>query len=564
MNRILTTFCATAIALLSLPLSGQTPGALDPTFGEGGIVISSPVGTSSMDNAQSVGLRSSGEVVFAGVSGGGASFNMTVGQLLPDGSLDPSFGTGGIATFASPGGSSFAYDLVVLEDGKVLVAGAVSLTAANTAFAVWRLLPDGTLDATFADAGQLVVDIDASEDYARSVWVDESGQITAAGASMQPESSFYRSALIRCSADGTLLSSFGTNGIHVHPLVATENHDIRCGAVAEDGSIYLAGYTSIGWDTQGVVVRFHADGTADEGFGADGVALGEEGGRFFDVAAVGNRVLAVGDGDGGASGVIQAFDLTGVVDATFGAAGTTTLNVGGANALLALAEQADGKLLVGGSATTGFLVRDFLVARMDANGVLDPEWGDAGVVVTVIGPGFEDVNDLVVQPDGRVVAAGFAQISNNDFVFARYLAGELGAISGCTDPAACNYNPQATEEDGSCYGEGDACDDGNPDTVNDAYNADCECVGQGVSVALLEAPVFTTFPNPVQGELNIQFSSNDGVWEVRLFNASGQILRAATVRGPSCSWNLSGLPAGTYQLTVQNGTIHQSRTLLVR
>lgn len=563
MNRLLSPIFVAACSFLTPLLSAQTAGTLDPIFGDGGLVISAPVSPTSMDNAQCAGVRPTGEVVFAGVSGGASSFNMTVGQLLPDGSLDTSFGNGGVATFASEGGSNFAYDLEVLADGKVLVCGAVSLTAANTAFAVWRLMPDGTLDATFAAGGVLIVDLDTSEDYARNLWVDASGQITAAGASKQPESSLYRSALIRCDADGTLLNDFGNGGIQISPLVTSENHDIRGGTVAPDGSIYLVGYTTIEWETQAIVVHFTAAGEFDADFGENGMATGELGSRYFDVHVSGDRVLAVGDGSSGASGIVQAFDLAGASDAGFGTDGLAAFNVGGANVLLAIAEQADGKLVVGGSASTGFLMRDFMVARLGSNGALDAEWGDAGVTVTVVGPGFEDVNDLVIQPDGKIIAAGFAQITNNDFVFARYLAGEMGAISGCTDANACNFNPAATEDDGTCYGPGDPCDDGDDSTANDTINADCDCVGEPVSVPEALAPQFRAFPNPVQGELNIQFAGNADRWEVTLQGLNGQLIKREQVSGSGCVWDLNGLPAGAYLLTVESKGVRQRQQLLI-
>lgn len=527
-------------------------------------MISAPVSPTSMDNAQCAGLRSTGEIVFAGVSGGASSFSMTVGQLLPDGSLDTAFGSGGVATFSSAGGSSFAYDLEVLEDGKVLVCGAVSLTAANTAFAVWRLLPGGALDATFADAGVLVVDLDSSEDYARDLWVDDAGQITVAGASKHPESQLYRSALVRTDADGNLLPGFGTGGVQITPLTPVENHDIRGGTVAPDGSIYLVGYKSVSWDTQAILLRFTADGAVDPAFGTQGIAMGDLGSRYFDVHVSGERVLAVGDGDGGTTGIAQGFDFNGAVDAGFGVDGTTAFNVGGANALLTIAEQADGKLLVGGSATTGFLMRDFMVARLDSDGTLDPAWGNAGITVTVVGPGFEDVNDLVIQPNGQVVAAGFAQITNNDFVFARYHSGELGAVSGCTDMDACNYNPLATEEDGTCYGPGDPCDDGNDSTENDTINADCDCVGEPVSVAELTDAMFIAFPNPVQGKLNMQFMMHAGPWEVTLHSLSGRLVKREQFLTSAGAWDLSGLPAGAYLMTVQGNGARERQQLLIR
>ncbi len=53
-------------------------------------------------------------------------------------------------------------------------------------------------------------------------------------------------------------------------------------------------------------------------------------------------------------------------------------------------------------------------------------------------------------------------------------------IAGCASSVACNFNPQATDDDGSCYFIGDACDDGNNNTVNDVYQDDCNCAGEAI------------------------------------------------------------------------------------
>ena len=52
--------------------------------------------------------------------------------------------------------------------------------------------------------------------------------------------------------------------------------------------------------------------------------------------------------------------------------------------------------------------------------------------------------------------------------------------AGCTDDAACNYDADATANDGSCTYPGDACDDGNSMTINDVYGSDCTCSGEAV------------------------------------------------------------------------------------
>jgi hypothetical protein len=53
-----------------------------------------------------------------------------------------------------------------------------------------------------------------------------------------------------------------------------------------------------------------------------------------------------------------------------------------------------------------------------------------------------------------------------------------GMIVGCTDATACNYNPLATFDDFTCEFPGNPCDDGNPETLNDFLDNDCNCIGQ--------------------------------------------------------------------------------------
>ena len=77
----------------------------------------------------------------------------------------------------------------------------------------------------------------------------------------------------------------------------------------------------------------------------------------------------------------------------------------------------------------------------------------------------------------------------------------VGGVLGCTDPLYCNYNPDATVEDGSCIGNdcngecggtafpGQRCDDNSVLTINDIYNSSCECVGEQIE-NLCELEVF--------------------------------------------------------------------------
>ncbi len=74
-------------------------------------------------------------------------------------------------------------------------------------------------------------------------------------------------------------------------------------------------------------------------------------------------------------------------------------------------------------------------------------------------------------PTGYCDCDGTVSDTNNDGVC------DEDEIYGCDDSFACNYHPEATEDDGSCVYPGDACQDDNEATINEAYNGDCECVG---------------------------------------------------------------------------------------
>jgi uncharacterized delta-60 repeat protein len=170
-----------ALLMAVFPAASQTPGSLDQTFGGTGQVIVSPVSVESFDNCQAVGVQSTGKTVFCGASGNWSNFEATVGRLNVDGTLDASFANNGVFIYNNALGGDFMYDLKVLNDDKILICGATSLSAANTQWAVWRLLPDGALDPTFGAGGLVQWEIEGGEDYAREIIVQNDGYLVVGG-----------------------------------------------------------------------------------------------------------------------------------------------------------------------------------------------------------------------------------------------------------------------------------------------------------------------------------------------------------------------------------------------
>ncbi len=127
------------------PLFAQE-GTLDPTFGTGGLVLTD-FGGGSDDRGYALAVQSNGRIVVAGTSSG----NFAVARYLPSGALDPSFGTGGKATFDF-GGTDQAYDVAIQADGKMVIAG-----DSSGAGAVLRCNDVGVLDGTFGSAGKVLL-----------------------------------------------------------------------------------------------------------------------------------------------------------------------------------------------------------------------------------------------------------------------------------------------------------------------------------------------------------------------------------------------------------------------
>jgi uncharacterized delta-60 repeat protein len=119
-------------------------GTLDNSFGGGDGIVTTPTGTGS-DLARSIALQADGKIVVTGQSFNGANNDIPVVRYEPNGALDPSFGNGGIALIAIGPATDTAYGVRVQTDGKIVVAG-YYFNGANNDANVLRLNEHGALD----------------------------------------------------------------------------------------------------------------------------------------------------------------------------------------------------------------------------------------------------------------------------------------------------------------------------------------------------------------------------------------------------------------------------------
>jgi uncharacterized delta-60 repeat protein len=442
-----------SIAVLGQGLARATPGALDEAFGTSG-KVSTAIGSGN-DVSTAVAVQTDGAIVASGQADVGAQTEFAVVRYDPNGALDASFGGTGIVTtpIGSVGDSA---DAVALQsDGKIVVGGASyqGPTTGND-FALARYDTDGSLDTTFGSGGIVVTVIGNSTDVVGALAIQQDGKLIAAGSAGGVPNTF---AVARYDADGVLDASFGVGGVVITPIgaYAAFAHTV---ALQSDGRIIVAGSSSDGTYTDFALARYETDGSLDVSFGTGGVVTTAVGNGNDSVAAVAvqsdGKIVAGGVATVGVAsdfGLVR-YEVDGSLDTSFGSGGKVLTPIGGSAAANALTIQpVDGGIVAVGSTSTG-PVRAWALARYTADGTLDPSFGSGGVVTTAFGTLDDAANAVALDADGDIVAAGYTNNgTNTDFALARY-AGSVG-VGTTTTTLPFGRIPGGGSTKGDCYAE---------------------------------------------------------------------------------------------------------------
>jgi uncharacterized delta-60 repeat protein len=322
-------------------------GSLDPTFGTGGRVLTS-AGANSF--AHSVLVQPDGAFVVGGYGGSTA----VLLRYAPDGSLDPTFAGDGIAEIATPGGF-LGEDLARQPDGKIVIVGSVSASPANDEVAVVRRNADGSADTSFDGDGLVVTSLGSGIDSASAVAIQPDGMLVVAGVAAGAV------ALLRYDAAGALDASFDGDGIATTAIgTSAAARDV---ALQGDGRIVVAARvqtgTAGGYDFG--VLRYDADGSLDAGFDGDGRAVIGFTADSHDLAEAiaiqaDGRIVLVGSTDFGIDApyaprvALVRYQADGSVDTAFDGDGKVSSDIGGSDLVRAVALQADGRIVVAASA----------------------------------------------------------------------------------------------------------------------------------------------------------------------------------------------------------------------
>jgi uncharacterized delta-60 repeat protein len=418
--RVILSFVVVLGEVLASQLANAAPGNLDTTFAGDGTVTTAPAQGGGI--AKAVAIQPDGKIVAAGQTLGRKP-RLAVVRYTGRGKLDTDFGRDGtVITDVSRGGDR-GNDVAIQSDGKIVVAGRSGRY--NHKFALVRYTLRGALDSTFAEDGTLTTDFTDTGDAANAVAIQPDGKIVAVG-----QAGGAAFALARYNIDGSMDPTFGGDGTVTTDFpgrMATAN----AVAIQPDGKILSAGVSAF----RPALARYNSDGTLDPTFGGDGkVTLGvaccpsfvavndvaiQPGGQ---IVTAGEWFECFGPGDCEADAMLTRYNADGTLDTTFSGDGIAFVN-GSANAL---AIQADGKIVAAGWIERGFGAKaqtDFLVARFDPDGTHDGTFGKEGEVLTSFTPNVDRAEDIALQSDGKIVAAGGAAVfgPHPTFAVARYL-----------------------------------------------------------------------------------------------------------------------------------------------
>ncbi len=359
----------------------------------------------------------------AGTMGGTAVTDVAVDCVTPtNGGLDPAFGGDGKVQTPLTGAGGGA--VAVQPDGKIVVAGFAEVGSSDD-FALARYNADGSLDETFGTGGTVTTGFTAdSRDEGLDVAVQTDGKIVVVGRSAATGVSFDF-ALARYTTSGSLDPSFDGDG-KVTTDFGGGLASARAVVMQPDGKILVVGET----DADFALARYDTDGSLDATFGTGGKTTSD-----FTGGDIGHAVALMADGrfvvaGAGTTGIekdfaVVRYDADGSVDGSFGINGHATADIGGVDEAFGVVVEPDGRIVAAGSidALPGAIGVDFALARFNPDGSLDAGFGSGGKVTTNFTAGRDRGAALTRQPDGKLVLVGLTtsgSFAANNFALARY------------------------------------------------------------------------------------------------------------------------------------------------
>jgi uncharacterized delta-60 repeat protein len=373
-------------------------GSIDTGFGGGDGLIVNGTDASYMssfysdweDKAHDALVQADGKILVAGEADPASNYatSMVVTRYTGSGSLDTTYGSGGVAEVYFSAYNSVAESIAIDGNGKAVLAGSYEyMVGANyyKGMAVARLNADGSSDSTFSGDGKATLsigiqgDLTDGKDVFHDVAVQADNKIVAVGSARALENSVDEFTVVRYTTAGVLDTTFSGDGI---ARANFGGDDIAyCAQIDSTGKIYVAGTAS------GVmaVARFTSAGVLDTTFSGDGMFTSDLGRQVREVMIQSDgKILLAGHGTSDI--VVLRLNSSGTLDTSFGGGdGAATVNFGSADHALGAVLQADQKILLTGyqGVLTGSVVASpkAIVARLNSDGSVDKSF-NAGATIS--------------------------------------------------------------------------------------------------------------------------------------------------------------------------------------
>lgn len=482
-------------------------------------------------------------------------FSYSLSYAQNDGALDTSFGKNGITiTDLTSNGVDYAYDGIQLPDHKILVGGYTSMNSNSSL--VLKYLPDGTLDLSFGTKGYSIIKFGNEKSQVRKIGVQSDGKIILSGRSGEK---LAYAAIARLNTDGTLDTTFGTNGIT--KKVSGSESDLQSIHILPDDKMIAVGYV-LNDNSDILVLKLNADGTFDNSFGTNGVqvinfdSLSQ---RAFCSVMNGDKILIGGTvSNPTEASLLVQLNANGSIDTSFGTNGYRYVQFD-SNAkedydrFQSVKIDKD-KIYAVGAKAIDPLKYVINLAKFNINGTLDTSFSDDGKLLIDTQSDKDFINDLNILQDNSILLAGVTAVSSSSKSLLVKLNpdGTYKTNFGNKGIVLANMNASNSTIQKALVNETDFITVG----VSTSQSANIGLAKYknsntlGIPENQPENKKFYIYPNPIKDKLNIVSLSGQQIEAVTIIDLTGKIVLEK--KQPANELNIANFSKGIYFLKIQS------------
>ncbi len=485
--------------------------------------------------------------------------------------LDNSFGINGYLTVPNTAETNA---MVEQADEKIITAG-YDIDGVQTKFQVVRHLPNGNLDVTFASNGIAQTPIGIFQDLVYDVAIQSDGKIVAVGTYQDYQLGPYYTAICRYNTNGQLDSTFGNYGI-VRLIFGTDN-GLTTIKIQADQKIIVGGYAQIGLTNQFTIARLGPTGLLDSSFGINGIVVTTfpNNSVIYDMLLAQNgSIYACGyEGNAALIGfpdtrlVVSKYNANGSLNNAFATGGLLTISLDTLtfDCATQLNELSSGNILISGVSNA-----KAAVLEVDTNGILNPNFGVAGIIIYASQPNLTSTNIL---PNSKILISGIKNILPFDAGISLI---QLKANGTLDSTFGTNGIYESNLTTGNDYVQATIIRANGKYLCAGSLQAENLLVqyvlgNSTSSSSLLNIENVSLYPNPTQNQIQLDFQlKNPQEISIDILSMKGQLIESLVknemlpAEKHSLKINTSHLAAGTYLLTIQSKNNVRSKKIVVQ